>query len=422
MDNNTRFSVYKHRLVIKENLLVTRQFIVLKHADGTLEFTNFHRFIRSPVHRVRKYTDDGNSRFYFIAQFLNYVFFQCGLVKLDDITVEMVAEFLNAYGMCSLPGDHDQTRRSEKTVERCVRNVMDFLELYIAERKDKCLIKSDDLYRYVSKRDKHGKLIRVRVPVFDVYYSGSTKKIYRDIPNKAFDMIFSHIMRNHQEILGLVLLSSFAGLRPAEACNVRRPDSPLGPGILFEIVDGELIKIEIDLQKELNLRSDLKSVGKIKKERKQQVPDIFLKAFYESFKVYMKYLEGKKYEEEYGAFTVNKQGRAMTYDSYLKKFQDIIQNEIIPLFLNHNDPEIVLYGRILLEHKLSPHIFRHWYTVQLVLSGIEDPGILMHWRGDLSAESSLTYLHDKGELQKQYLKVNNEVHDYLMWAADKEYG
>lgn len=112
----------------------------------------------------------------------------------------------------------------------------------------------------------------------------------------------------------------------------------------------------------------------------------------------------------------------MTYDSYLKKFQDIIQNEIIPLFLNHNDPEIVLYGRILLEHKLSPHIFRHWYTVQLVLSGIEDPGILMHWRGDLSAESSLTYLHDKGELQKQYLKVNNEVHDYLMWAADKEYG
>ena len=196
MDNNTRFSVYKHRLVIKENLLVTRQFIVLKHADGTLEFTNFHRFIRSPVHRVRKYTDDGNSRFYFIAQFLNYVFFQCGLVKLDDITVEMVAEFLNAYGMCSLPGDHDQTRRSEKTVERCVRNVMDFLELYIAERKDKCLIKSDDLYRYVSKRDKHGKLIRVRVPVFDVYYSGSTKKIYRDIPNKAFDMIFSHIMRS----------------------------------------------------------------------------------------------------------------------------------------------------------------------------------------------------------------------------------
>ena len=71
----------------------------------------------------------------------------------------------------------------------------------------------------------------------------------------------------------------------------------------------------------------------------------------------------------------------------------------------------------MLEHRLSPHVFRHWYTVQLVLSGIENPGVLMYWRGDSSPESVLTYLQDKGELEKRYRKVNSEMFNYLMWAA-----
>jgi len=110
----------------------------------------------------------------------------------------------------------------------------------------------------------------------------------------------------------------------------------------------------------------------------------------------------------------------MTYDSYLKKFQDIIRNEMVPLYLASDDPEIVMYGRILLEHRLSPHVFRHWYTVQLVLSGINEPGTLMYWRGDSAPESALTYLQNKGELEKQYQKVNNEVFDYLLWASGRQ--
>jgi integrase len=179
----------------------------------------------------------------------------------------------------------------------------------------------------------------------------------------------------------------------------------------------DILKIEIDLREELNIRSDLISVGNIKKERKQQVPDIFLNAFREAYNQYIEYLKGKKFEKDYGAFTVNKQGKAMTYFSYRKKFQEIIQSEIIPMYLASEKPELVLYGRILMENKLSPHIFRHWYTVQLVLSGISEPGVLMYWRGDSSPESSLTYLQNKGELEKQYRKVNNEVFDYLLWAS-----
>lgn len=417
-----RFSVYKHRFVIKTNLLVTRQFIVLKDDDGTIRFTNFHKYTKSPVNKVKKYSNDGNSRFQFVVQFLNFAFFEAQIASLNDLTAQIVSEFLTRYGTGTLRGDNENTTRTEDTVKRCVRTILDFLENFLADPHCNCTFKRDDLFKYVSKRDKHGRLIEVRVPVFDICYISHPKEIYRDIPNKAFNILFNHIAVCHTELLGLVMNSAFAGLRPSSSCNVRRADSPLGPGILFHIVDGELIKIEIDLRKELNLRSDLLPVGKIKKERMQQVPDIFLNAYKDAYDLYIKYLEGKKYEKDYAPFTINKQGRAITYDSYAQRFRKIVKEELIPIFLASDDPEVAMYGRILMENNLSPHVFRHWFTVQLVLSGISDPGTLMYWRGDTNPESALTYLQNKGELEKQYRLVNNEIFDFMLWSAGKKYG
>lgn len=414
------FAVYPHRLVIRDNNLVTRNFIVLIHEDGTKQFTDFHKYVCSPNHRIKKFTEDGNNRFDFVVKLLNYAYFHEGIVKLTNITVDIVSDFLNAYGMCKLPSDDENTHRSEQTVNRCVYVIMDFMQMLVSDRNMHFKFSCDDLFIMKNVRNKYGHVVKVKVPKFNVSYIGHRKGILRDIPNKAFDIMFNYIANNHPEILGLVMLSSFAGLRPSEACNVRRIDSPLGPGIMFEEVDGEILKIEIDVREELNLRSDLLSVGKIKKERKQQVPDIFLKAFREAYNKYIKYISKKQFEKEYGAFSVNKQGKAITYDSYRLKFQNIVKNELVPIFMKDEDPEISMYGRILMENKLGPHVFRHWYTVQLVLSGIQTPGELMFWRGDTSPESSLTYLQNKGELEKQYQKVNNEVFNYLLWASGRK--
>ena len=62
-----------------------------------------------------------------------------------------------------------------------------------------------------------------------------------------------------------------AGLRPSKACNVRRPDSALGPGMRFEMRDGQIVNVIIDLREEKNLRADLINVGGIKKPREQKV-------------------------------------------------------------------------------------------------------------------------------------------------------
>lgn len=415
----THFSVYKHTLVISDDKLITRHFITLKHPDGTMDFTDFHKYIRPAFRNIRRIESNDYSRFIFVCQFLNHAFFTSGITKLSHLQVVHAESFLNAYAMCELPDDDDFTQRNENTVKRCCSFLMDFYIVLIREKV--ICAKEAELYIKVPSRDRRGRYTERLEPVFSVRYQGKAQPaIFRDIPDKAFRLIFHQIATKHTELLALIALGAFAGLRPSEACNVRRTDSPLGPGILFSYFENTVEDVEIDLTYERNLRSDLKSVGSIKKERRQKVPLIFLKSFVDAYNTYMKYMEGRIYEAEYAPLTVNRYGKALTYDSYYQKFQELIQDEMIGIFLESGDPELVLYGRTLMERRISPHIFRHWYTVQLVLAGVTDPGELMYYRGDKSPESALSYLREKGELEKRYMKVNELAFEYLMWETERK--
>ena len=416
---NIHFSIYEHSLVIKENQLITRKFIVLKRdKKHIVAWTDFHKYIRSGKNKLaHKVSDDGNMRFYHVVKLLNYAFFEKNHIKrLTDINVSIVKDFLNDYGMGTLPGD--TKTRTEDTVNVCIRHIIDFIESVIDENPNKCKIRKKDLYKETKVYNNRKRRLETRkVPVFEVLYSSRTKEIFRDMPDSVFSILMNLIIEKHKDILMLAALGAFAGMRPSECCNVRRNDSVLGPGIRFVLVDGEIEDIIIDLTQEFNLRSDLIPVGAIKKERTQRVYPAFLKVFYECYQIYMDYMEGHKYEADFGALTVNKQGKALTYNNYYKKFRGVIE-ELIPELLKCDDAEAVNYGHLLMETNISPHIFRHWFSVKLTLFG-EDVAGLMYWRGDKSPESALTYLQNKGELEKQYRKVNAEIFNYSLWKAGK---
>ena len=419
MQSDIRFSVYEHNLVIKENQLISRKFIVIRdNKKHIVAWTDFHQYIRSGRNRLaRSISDDGNMRFYSVCMLLNYAFFdKYSIHHLIDLNVEIVRDFLNDYGMGNLPGD--VKGRTEATVHTCIRHIMDFLESLIEKKGAACKLKRSDLYKESKVYNmRRRKMEKRKVPVFDVRYISAPREIFRDMPESVFSILMGVIIQKHKDILMLAALGAFAGMRPSECCNVRRNDSVLGAGIRFVIIDGEIEDIIIDLRKELNLRSDLKKVGAIKKERTQRVYPAFLKAFYECYQIYMEYMDGRKYEADYGALTVNRQGKALTYDNYYKKFQLVIR-DVIPELLKSDDPEAVNYGYLLQEKNIGPHIFRHWFSVKLTLFG-EDVSGLMYWRGDKSPESALTYLQNKGDLEKQYKKVNSEIFDYSMWKAGK---
>ena len=409
-----RFSVYKHNFTLPSGTLARRQLIVIKHDNGTLTFTNFGKYITSK----KAYTspsNDGNKQFHFVVKMLNFAVQEYGLRSLNNLTIDMVQDFLQNYSYGTLPGD--MKPRTKATVEACCNAIMYFLVNYIRDNKGKSALKEAELYRTEVYKDKYNEVRERKVPVFDVICENADKVILRDIPNAAFALILNHIADVHPNLLGLVILSAFVGLRPSEACNVRREDSPLGPGIIFTKTDGEITKIQIDLRQELILRGDGRITGSIKKERLQTVPAIFVPSFVQLYEKYMTYLKNKPYEEEFGAFTVNRQGRAMAYRSYYNTFKKIIHEEMVPIFLASQDEELVEFGRILMEYDLAPHALRHWYSVQLTLAGY---GIaeLMNARGDKSPESALTYIQNKGELEKKYQQVTEGIFDYFSWAAE----
>lgn len=414
-----RFSVYEHRLVLEDGQLITRKFIVLKNTENnTMYFTDWHQYVKSGKNKLsHKVTEDGNKRYNYVVMLMNYMFIdKYQTEKLTDITIEMVAEFLNDYGMGKLPDD--TSTRKETTVNVCITTIMDFLDLLCA--KAKCRFKKSELYKEVEYRTRKGSIATKKVPVFDVNFIENHTEILRDMPEKVFSILMSQISKKHPKILMAAALSAFGGLRPSESMNVRRRDSELGPGIRFQFEDDEVTDISIDLTKELNLRSDCVKVGGIKKERKQKIYPAFRQTFFEFYKIYMEYLEGKEYEADYGPLSINRDHKAMTYKNYYDEFGKVIK-EIIPILLASNDTELVAYGMLLQEKNLSPHALRHWFSVKLTLFG-EDVAGLMYWRGDKSPESALTYLQNKSELEKQYKKINNEVFDFRCWQAEKYFG
>ena len=207
--------------------------------------------------------------------------------SLIEIESPMIEEFLTAYGMSRISGD--KGLRSKISVEKCIISILDFLQIFI-EQNPTCHLNISELYQSAKVRNKYGKIVNKKIPKFQVNYRTEPKEIFRDIPNSVFEILINRVMVDVPDLLMLVALSAFGGLRPSEACNVRRTDSPLGPGVRFSLFNNEIQEINIDLKSERNLRSDFVPVGKIKKERIQRIYPAFLPIFYDCYNIYMKHI------------------------------------------------------------------------------------------------------------------------------------
>lgn len=412
-----RFSVYKHIFKLPSGTIARRNLIVFRHYDGTLTFTNFGKYVATS-NVFKSPASDGGAAFHFVVKMLNYCLHECGMRKLNDLTIDMVKEFVQKYASGALKGDVKP--RTKETVIACTNAILTFLVNYIKDNP-KASITEKQLYKKQPYRDRHFEAKEKKVPVFDVITEISSKTIFRDIPNEVFSILLNLIATDHTELLGAFIMQSFAGLRPSEACNVRREDSALGPGILIHTVDGDVVSIKVDVRHNMILRSDGVVTGGIKKPRLQKIPVVFINSFMEYYNIYLNYLQYMEYEEDYGPLNINRQGKALAYRSYYNAFNKIVKEELMPICLASEKIELVEFGRLLMENNLSPHALRHWYTVQLVLSGY---GLneLMSARGDKSPESCLWYLQNKGELEKLYKTVVNDTFDYLSSAAEQEYG
>lgn len=423
-EKELRYAVYSYETETPDGIAYTRSFIVLKNGfDVIVKFTRFHEY--AGVYDKRTFlpiSADPRKKLGYICMMLNYVLVDMGkaynIKHVFEITKDMLIDFFEEYALS--PKD-DGSHRSRDTVERCISAVTGFMYALSKKFGGHVALTGQMLYReQVIVTDK-GKKILKSIPDFHIRGVEEYRGKFRDLPTKAFEVLLPMAFRYAPDIAFAMCLQAFAGLRAGEAMNVRQASSPLGQGMIITAVDGRLKNVSIDLRHVYTLRSDGVKVGRIKKPRIQRVYQRYLDAFNAGYSFHLKFLGGRTCEEQYCPMFINEDGMAMTYDSYRKKFENLVNNHLRPVLLGSRDPELRIYGQLLCEHQLTPHSLRHWFTVQLVING-EDIGGLQFWRGDRNPQSAFEYLQNKGDLINELKEADERLAGLLMKVGEQVYG
>ena len=376
MDNNSnnqmqdmvckryRYGLYGHKLTAPDGAPYTRSLIFLRNEYGdVVRFTRLHQFAGTFADKVyAPITSDGKERLYHICSMLNYVLIeQYAKFEIDHIfhiDYEAVMCFFQSY---AYELSSDGKFRSRASIERCVENITAFFHRLKRYYGSEVLLDTSELYTEKIIFSKTGRRILKKSPIFQVKGIAQYREIFRDIPTKVFKILLNLAFRYTPDIAFAICLQAFAGLRAGEVCNVRQEGSPLGSGLIFTKMSTAVKKIEIDVTREIQLRSDRVSVGRIKKERKQCVYPPFIKAFCAAYEHHKKFLAERTFETDYAPMFVTSKGLAMTYKVYQERFYSLVDNHLRQELLHSGDSECVVYGQLLYENRLGLHSLRHWF-------------------------------------------------------------
>ena len=395
-----RYGVYTFRTATKEGLVYARSFIVIRNGYGVIvRFTRFQDY--AGFKNYKPITSNAEKKLYYVCGMLNYVLVdhgkRFGIRHVFGITAEMLQEYFDFYASDKKA---DDDYRGRDSILKCISAVTAFMANLVWKFGGYMKVSRQELYRDEIAYDRNGRRYHRAVPLFQTVGMPAPKRVFRDIPYKVFEILIPMAFRYARDIAFGLCLQAFAGLRAGEVLSVRQECSPLGKGITLTEVGGHAVKAEIDVEQEIRIRDDDVEVGMIKKERRQRVYPAFLGAFCKAYELHKEYLSGRAFNWDYCPMFINRNGEAMTYETYRTRFHELVNNRLRPYLIRSSDPELRLYGQLLYENQLGTHALRHWFTVQLVMRG-EDIGSIQYWRGDSSPDSAFEYLQNKGDLTRE---------------------
>ena len=395
-----RYGVYTFRTATKEGVVYARSFIVIRNGYGVIvRFTRFQDY--AGFKNYKPITSNAEKKLYYVCGMLNYVLVdhgkRVGIRHVFGITAEMLQEYFDFYASDKKA---DDDYRGRDSILKCISAVTAFMANLVWKFGGYMKVSRQELYRDEIAYDRNGRRYHRAVPLFQTVGMPAPKRVFRDIPYKVFEILIPMAFRYARDIAFGLCLQAFAGLRAGEVLSVRQECSPLGKGITLTEVGGHAVKAEIDVEQEIRIRDDDVEVGMIKKERRQRVYPAFLGAFCKAYELHKEYLSGRAFNRDYCPMFINRNGEAMTYETYRTRFHELVNNRLRPYLIRSSDPELRLYGQLLYENQLGTHALRHWFTVQLVMRG-EDIGSIQYWRGDSSPDSAFEYLQNKGDLTRE---------------------
>ena len=225
-----------------------------------------------PYGRQRVIKECSGQDAYYIVQFLNYIFkdsyFLYHIENLCEVTQQMVVDFFDYYREKEIFAEHCVSAQS---LRKCVAAVTNFMANCIQNiGEDKCALQFNELLVQQYVKNQSGKERLSYVPLYrEKPIQAAAIKIMRDISNPIYQILLDTAYECDPMIAFAMVVQRTAGLRPGEVMNLRQDCSKVAPGKSIRIYqEGTRVsKIELDLQRELPMRSDGKAVGGIKKER-----------------------------------------------------------------------------------------------------------------------------------------------------------
>lgn len=341
----------------------------------------------------------------FIVMFLNYVFYESEdtIESIEDLTIDHIQEFLEKYSCGEIGRQTNKKWKSADTALDAGDAISKFVYwLVTARRKDKRLlfnmtsIRKNDFditvsYKKNKYNDKKEEVKKVnRICEFEVSRSKQERKKVTRANLYMVKSLIEVARVNDPMMVFPIILGAFTGLRQGETTQMHR-----GRIITFKPQD-VLKDCYINLLSESMLRDDGKYVGSIKVKRKQPVYPAFLPIIDTAYRQHLKLLQSLGYDTHiHGAIFIDTKGNAMSYSTYTRRFQDIVEKlklSLLELTEIYNDENAGLAYSILTEPDtcLTHHSLRHFYTQQI--DKLEKNLIVtQYYRGDNSISSQNDY-------------------------------
>lgn len=413
-----KFGLHNEVVITEKGDIKNIWFIALKDrkTNVTLQLTPYTKLIRYSdrdidQRRAETIKDWG----VFVCRFLNFVLIDnYSKFKIDDIkkvSIEIGNKYLEEYAKGNVGKEEKSTQALQKEMKRLCRLYSYIKSIY---KKDATKIhKLKWKYRDAKNRVRYNNHFSLN----DNDNERLKFDIFRNMPSEIFEVFFRLSEIHYPELTFAIALQAYAGLRPGEICNVRQSVDPKNPGVTYQKIGSKISAFNINLTKKHPMRDDGMDVGGIKKRRTQKVYTPYLTKIQELYKKHLSILNDYKFDNGYYPMFVNKNGEAITVKSYREKIERLANVHLKEFLAESDNAYFRRYAEILTQKKLSPHFLRHYFTVLLVMDGLE-PHEIATWRGDKSLDSSLAYCRDKDDLLRSIKELNGDIVEDILREAD----
>ncbi|KFX59246.1 site-specific integrase [Clostridium botulinum] len=338
----------------------------------------------------------------FIVRFLNFIFndSKTKIDRIENLTLDMVEEFLDKFSQGDLNGDRDGQWKSKDTVKRATYAISNFV-YWLCKKKNRITNKrifkmkyikdSDFDYNIIMKHSRNGytttkikKLTNIVIP----NVTSSVRKRIKVVEagDYTVSLLTELALKNDPMITFGIILGAYLGLRVGEITQLHE-------GRIKDFYEGKIFGGYFNFTYDTILRSDNVSTGNIKTKRNIPVYPGCNNIIYEYYKKHKQYLISQGlYPNKYGALFMTQDGYAMTDKRYFRRFYKLTKILEIAILeeASLGKLEAIKEQQIIMNKRITPHSLRHYYK-QLIESCEYNPRIIQYYMAHKSIDSQLEY-------------------------------